>query len=219
MAEFLHLTQVRREDWAEAEVRQSHKEALFAFGEWAIFVLMWRPADEDAGLVGRCLTCYVGEGRSARAFRQGARDKCPDCFGSTFEGGYRARVIRPALFTDRALDTADSPRGALVTDTVTIETTDDFTFHHGDYVLRAGRSRYRGDQKNAVTVRTGFVNPDPGRAIAGSIASAKLEDRNSVAYLIPPTEEVVETLLRRPLTEHLPADLAEHEVTDRGPLL
>jgi hypothetical protein len=219
VASFLHLHQVRPEAWAEDEVRQQHLEALFAFGEWACFALMWRPADEAAGLVERCSTCYVGEGRAARAFRQGAQEKCPNCYGTTFEGGYRARVIRPAIFTDRVADSQDAPRGTLVTDQVTVETTIDFTFHRGDYVFRASGERYQGDEKNAVVVRSGFDNPDQAIAVAGSISQARLEDKASVAYLIPPTPEVLATVLRRPVSEHLPADLSAYEVTDRGPTL
>lgn len=194
-------------------------EALFSFGEWAIYVLLWRTHDEQSGLVKRCQVCFVGEGRSAAAYRQGSKMKCPDCFGTTFEGGYRARVIRPTLFTDRVTDTIDAARGTLVTDTVTAETTGDFTFHHGDYIFRAGGSRYQAEQKNTVTIRSGFGNPDSVDSIAGTISVARLEDIDTVAWTIPPDQATVEQILRRPVTEHLPADLAAYEVVNRGPLI
>lgn len=212
--------EARRQPYAEAQFRDhSHDAALFKFGEWAMFVLMWRPQDEVAGRVTRCSICYEGEGRAARAYKQGAREKCPSCFGTTFEGGYRARVIRPALFTDHVRDSSDGPRGALATDSLTVDTTSDFTFHHGDYIFRAGNGRYQAEEKGVVTIRSGFGNPDDLRSVAGTIAVSRLEDPASVVWMIPPEQTVVETILRRPISEHLPPDLHSFEVTDRGPVL
>lgn len=211
-----HLSQPQ--GWAEDQVRQHHLEALYAFGEYAMFVLMWRSRDFDAGLVGKCTVCQID--RIAQAYQQADQWKCESCFGTTFEGGYRARIIRPAIFTDRVTDTTDeAPRGALHTDTVTIETTEDFTLRHGDFAFRYGDLRYQTEEKGVVVVRSGFDYPDDQRSIAGTISSARLEAHSAMAYTLPPDGDTLDEALRGHLvvTAHLPPDLAALEEI-RGPL-
>jgi Zn-finger nucleic acid-binding protein len=215
-AQPFHFT--NRQPFAEATIRRHHHETLYAYGEYAIFVALWHAEDFDLGLVGRCPVCYASS-RVAQAYGQGERNRCPSCFGTTFEGGYRLKVIRPAIFTDRVTDTADTPRGSVMTDQVTIETTEDFTFRHGDYVIRRGNIRYSTEEKGIVVVRSGFGEPQDPDSIAGTISSARLEDRvTSPAYLVPPTSPAdVEAILNRPVREHLPPDLSVFEDI-RGPV-
>jgi hypothetical protein len=74
--------------WAVDQERQRHLQALYTVGEWTMFCLMWNLEDFQNGLVTRCSVCY---NRSSQAYKQGERNKCPDCFGTTFEGGFRAQ--------------------------------------------------------------------------------------------------------------------------------
>lgn len=215
-----HLT--KQQGWAEDQARQHHEEALYAYGEYAMYFLMWHILDFERGLVGKCTECVLGAGRAAEAYGQGDKRKCPVCFGTTFEGGYRARLIRPSLFTDMNPDTTDeAPRGGVTADSVTIETTSDFTMHHGDYVVRYGNRRYQTEEKAIVVVRSGFDFPGAERSIAGAISSARLEDEKaSVAYIIPPTDtDEINLILRGPdvTTAHLPPEMAAYEDI-RGPL-
>ena len=49
------------QDWAGHWVANSHYEALFQFGEFLLFTLMWTVADFEQGLVGRCQSCFVND--------------------------------------------------------------------------------------------------------------------------------------------------------------
>lgn len=196
----------------------SHREALLAFGEHALFVLMWQAADHRAGLVGRCPACYAGD-RLAQAYGQAPRERCPECFGTTYQGGYRARVVRPALFADSAPDSTDGPRGAQVSDSLSLETTGDLTIRHGDYVFRGDRTRWRVQQASGPVLRDGLDGPDPDERAAGTVGQATYEDEASVAQTIPPTDDELASWLRAyPAGAHLPPDFSGLEDV-RGPLV
>lgn len=183
------------QQWASSTVESSHSEALFSYGELALFVLMWRTVDFDAGLVSHCTVCFGGaQSRQAAAFDQATQNRCPSCFGSTYDGGYRAQVKRPILMADRNSEITERERGVVSTDSINFETTGNITVHNGDYLFRFDGSRYRCDEKNEVIVRTGFVGPDGVDTISGT-SVAHLESSTSVAYLIPPTESALKTML------------------------
>lgn len=172
--------------WASDLVESSHAEALYAFGEYVIFTLMWRPKDFEMGLVGRCQTCFVGTAsRQAAAFQQPTKRECPDCYGTTYEGGFRAQIIRPALLADRNQEVSEENRGVVVTDTIQMETTSDFRLHKGDYVFRGDNTRFQTEEKNEAVVRTGFGAPLTSDSSAGT-TTAHREETTSVAFLIPP---------------------------------
>lgn len=178
----------RPQNWASRLLGSSHEEALFAYGEYGIFTLMWRPEDYANGLVDHCPVCFEGtKGRQAAAWQQPTKRECPNCFGTTFEGGYRAQIVRPMLMSDRQTVVADMREGTTETDTMQFETTSDFTFTLGDYVIRADNTRYQCDTKPEIVVRTGFDDPQSHESL-NSAATAHLEAKTSVAYLIPPTD-------------------------------
>lgn len=172
--------------FADAVVDNSHEEALFAFGEWCLFTLMWRPHDHKRGLVGRCPVCWEGPlQRQAEAFQQATQRECPACFGTTFEGGFRAQIIRPALWSDRNQEISEEARGYTLSDTLLAETTGDFVLHKGDYVFRGDNSRYQVEEKREVIMRSGFVTPATPTSIGGGF-TGHLEDPTSPAFRIPP---------------------------------
>lgn len=174
--------------WASRHVAHAQTEALYAVGELVLFTLMWRPVDFEAGLVGHCTTCFDGaESRQARAFKQPTKRECPDCYGTTYEGGFRAQIIRPALMADRNAETTDAPRGVVTIDTISFETTPDFTLHKGDYLFRFDNTRFQCEERRESIVRTGFVSPMHADSFA-ALSTAHLEDNTSVAFRIPPTD-------------------------------
>lgn len=176
------------QDWEGNFIENAHEEALYAYGEYCLFTLMWHIEDYDAGLVGHCQTCYnTTSSRQAEAFNQPTQRRCPDCFGTTFEGGFRAQIIRPALLTDRDQEIDETQQGVVATDTITLETTSDFTFHLGDYIFRFDNTRFQAEEKNEAIVRTGFSPPWAPNSFAGA-TTAHLEMATAVAYLIPPTD-------------------------------
>lgn len=204
--------------WARDHLAASHQEALYRFGEYAMFVLLWTAEDFDLGRVDHCQRCYETRHREAAVFGQAGQNRCPNCFGTSFEGGFRARIIRPSLWGDSAPDTTKTPRGQVKSDSMAVETTGDFTVHHGDFVVRAGDRRYRALEIAGSWVRSGFADPTLDTAFSGTIPQVRLEDRKaSVAYDVPPAAAGLDPVLRRPVTQHLVIDIATYDLV-RGPL-
>lgn len=210
-----------RETWAQQQVRDSHVQALNEMGEYAVFTLLWWAKDHDAGLVALCPTCTLSDavlGRMSAAYEQPTREKCPDCYGTHFQGGIRAQIVRPSLWTDSNTDTQRTPRGEVSSDAMVIETTEDFTFRHGDYIFRADGSRYQGEEINSTWIRSGFDVPDRLKSVAGQIDQARLEDPSSVAYMIPPSADRLSEILRVSTATHFPPDFGDVEIRN-GPLI
>lgn len=210
-------------DYVLTHLSNSHDEVLYRYGEYAMFAMMWHIADFEAGLVARCPVCYSpsdAEERIAKAYGgQPDRVKCPECFGTSFEGGIRARVIRPAVVSDTNTETQTGRRGEVVTDTVAVETTSDIFLRTGDYVFRHDGSRYRCVEMSTLVLRTGFAVPEQEESVGGVIPSARLEDPASVAYLIPPTTVEMNAVfddLRA--NRHVPADVTALDYAP-GPLV
>jgi hypothetical protein len=200
-----------RQPWAITQEIQRHDEALYSLGEYAAFALMWHEQDFTAGRVGRCPTCFLAEGRVAKAYGQGDRNRCPDCFGTTFEGGLRALIFRPALFTEVDEDEQKTARGIARPAGLNVESTQDFRILHGDYVFRANGHRYQLRVPERVTLRTGFGTPYQSTTSIGyNVGRAALEDVNaSVAYDIPPTATTLRTILSQ--GRYVPFDFSAYE--------
>jgi hypothetical protein len=207
------------QNYAVEQERQRHLDALFSFGEFAVIVLMWRIQDFEEGLVRRCPTCYLAEGKIAEAYGQGARRKCPDCFGSTFEGGYRARIIRPSMWDHDVTDQHEAPRGDTFVDAARMQTTGDFSMNTDDYAFRADGTRWQLRVSDWDLLRTGFQMPSVTSTMLGwNTTTASLEDASSVAYLIPPTPADLAALLVVSNGLRFPPDFSADEDI-RGPLL
>jgi hypothetical protein len=89
------------QNWAIEQERYRHNQALYSVGEMVMFVLMWHVEDHLKGYVRRCPRCFNGDdARAAKVYEQSTVNKCPMCYGTTFEGGVRAKIIRPAIITD-----------------------------------------------------------------------------------------------------------------------
>lgn len=206
-----HLTQPQ--GYAVAQERKRHDEALYAMGEYAAFVLLWNAQDHQRGLVGYCPTCYLSRD-TAKHFHQPSKNRCPDCLGTTFEGGYRALIIRHALFSDTVEDTRAGKRGEVERQGTTVQSTSDFRMRSGDLVLRADASRWRltgGGQSAAFQTGFGHIGHPEGSA-GYNYGQVVKEEETSVAFEIPfdPTLLAVDS--------HVPVDMTPFE-TVRGPLL
>jgi hypothetical protein len=212
----------QRQNWAIEQEQQRHAQALYTVGEMACFVLMWHEIDFLRGLVQRCSTCYQTSdpliNRITQVYNQPTRNKCPDCFGTTFEGGFRARIVRPVIITDTDETEKPDRRGMVHTDDMQVETTWDFRSRNGDYLLRADGSRWRLSAPQRTTLRTGFAHPSQlGTAIAYSALRASYEEEGTVAYLLPPTDAgQLEAVLTTPATT--PPNFAAFEIL-RGDLV
>jgi hypothetical protein len=177
-----------QQGWAIEQERMRHIQALYQVGENAAFFLMWHLLDFEAGLVGRCTRCYAAgrAQRVAEVYNQPTQQKCPDCYGTTFQGGIRARIVRPALFTDADETEHPESRGTQHPVSLTVESSVDFRLREGDYVIRADGTRWRTATPVRTNLRSGFGHPVQGAdAISYNASSARLEDRTSVAYQLP----------------------------------
>jgi hypothetical protein len=205
------------QNWAVDQEHLRHNQALFQIGEYAVFCLLWHIQDYEAGLVGRCLKCYLARGKIAEAYGQPSQNRCVDCLGTTFEGGYRAIIIRPAIFTDTDESEQVSQRGVVHANDVTIDSTSDFRVRTGDYCFRRNNDRYYLRVPNRITVRTGFSHPyQTAAAIGYNHSRATLEDPASVAYMAPPSDFELASILS--MTSRKPIDFSDYE-TIRGPLI
>lgn len=207
-----------RQNWAIEQERLRHNQALYSLGEYAVFVLLWHEQDLTAGRVQRCPTCYVAQGLVSEAYGQGDQNRCPDCYGTTFEGGIRALIYRPALFTEVDEDEQKTARGIARPASVDVESTEDFRMLHGDYVFRANGHRYQLRVPQRTTLRTGFGTPYQTTTNLGyMMGRAAYEDPNtSVAYTIPPSATELKAMLGQGRYE--PFDFSGNEQIN-GPLI
>jgi hypothetical protein len=204
-----------QQNWAVEQERQRHDQALWSLGENTLFCLLWTARDYDNGLVGLCTVCAAD--RISKAYGQATRNKCPSCFGTRFEGGYRALIVRPAIFTDADDGQSFTARGVVSPQEVHLETTSDFRVHSGDYAMRGTGERLQLRAPQRTTLRTGFGTPRQREVgTAYNLTRAAVEDENSVAYTIPPSpDDLVDILSRSGST---PPSFADIEVI-RAPLI
>ncbi len=203
--------------WAIEQERLRHNEAMYHVGEMTMFTLMWHVLDFEAGLVQRCNRCFISSGRITEAYGQATQNKCPDCFGTTFEGGFRAQIVRPAIYTDTDEDERMDRRGVIHPNDVQIETTTDFRVRQGDYAFRQDGTRWylRGPQR--ITLRAGFGHPSQtDTAIGYNHSRVTVEDPDSVAYIIPPVAATVKTILSN--YARTPQDYSAYEIIN-APLI
>jgi hypothetical protein len=206
--------------------RERHIQALWQYGELAVFVLLWTTVDYGAGLAVRCPRCFLGttaaaiadrEQTIAQAYGQGNQYLCPVCYNSQFVAadpltggtpGIRCLLVRPAVFSDIDRDTQQhTARGVMNPAVINAETTPDFRVRHGDFMFRGSGDRFRLSIPKRVTLRTGFAEPYQAvAAITYNQLAAGLEDPASVAYIIPPDAPTLATWLgtytRLPVSYH-----------------
>lgn len=213
----------QEEDWATYQERMRHAQALYQYGEYAMFVMMWGLVDFEKGLVGRCNRCYGSNGsqqhRIADVYNQPTQNECPDCLGTTFEGGIRAKIVRPSMWADLDEKEELANRGVVHPERVSVESTWDFRMRKGDYILRSDGSRWRiPDSPQRVTLRTGYMHPDQAEtSITYHRIEARYAEHGSVVSLIPPTSTAA---LREILTRtgYKPSQFDDVEVIN-GPLI
>lgn len=203
--------------WAIEQERRRHNQALWYFGEPVVFALMWHLEDHQKGLVGRCPTCYEAQGQIAEVYGQASHAKCLDCFGTSFEGGFKALIVRPAIFSDSDDNETKHSRGVVTPQDLTIESTPDFRVRTGDFALRINGDRFFLRVPERVTLRTGFAPPtQTDTAIGYNHANAVQEDPTSAAYLIPPANDELAVILGH--ISRIPRDWGTFEII-RAPLI
>lgn len=202
--------------WSYEQQRMRHEDALWQLGELCLFVLLWSVEDHVAGYVQKCTTCETNS-RIHEVYNQAKINKCPDCFGTNFEGGYRATIIRPAIISDDDPGETLGPRGVSHQTNVYVESTTDFRVREGDYMLRANDTRFRLRTPSSANMRTGFGTPyNTLNSVGYNLNQATLEDKTSVAYMIPPQADDLRYVLHNAI--RIPQDKSPWEDI-RAPLI
>lgn len=203
-----------KQGYALQQARDRHTEVLFRRGEYALFILMWDVSDFERGLVGRCPTCVnVYSADTVNAFGgQPAKDNCIDCFGTGFEGGWKAQIVRPALW-DSSVEPEqyEERRGTHQRQTLAVQSTFDFRLNKGDFIVRKDGTRWYARAPLKSGLSTGFGGTD---ALGFNHTAVTLEAPDSVAFLIPPSNGFILPMLQ--ITGHDPVDFSVVEEIKPG---
>jgi hypothetical protein len=209
--------------------RQRHAEAIYAFGEYAMFCLLWNAIDYDAGLVQHCPNCYSTTDGISEVYNQPSLAKCAYCYGTTFFllsagvsglGGLKARIIRPCLWNPTDESQKLTAQGEIVTSVSQVQSISDFRMRTGDVVMKADGTRWRIATHETATVISGFQAANDVRAMIGyNYGQATREDESMPIFLIPPdTPTVIATLDTSLIPNYPPADITAYDVVN-GPLI
>jgi hypothetical protein len=207
-----------REPWAIRRQRRNHDEAVMAYGEYCIIVMLWILPDHEKNLVERCSRCWGENAEVADVYGQGRQKDCPVCYGTNYEGGYKAILYRPSMWDYNEPTEEEARRGEITRQTASVQLPSDFTPKNGDYLIRRDGTRWQVQSTSTNHLRTGFGTSDARTdALGWNLASVVREDESAVAYLIPPTTEEAIERLSVSDCRYWPMDFSEHEVI-RGPV-
>lgn len=212
------------EPWAIQSLRKDHEQALYQRGEPTILVLMWQLRDFRAGLVGRCQSCAADQTVAdptifTDTYKQPARAYCPDCFGTTFEGGWKAQVLRPALWDTEEVEVQENTRGVVERLHATMQIPSGVALTNGDYAIRLDNTRWQCGQPTSTVMHLGYGyngGPDGNTIGYAAISMQRVDADGDPAMLLPPTPEVVAQVLTS-YNAHVPLDNSTFD-TVRGPI-
>lgn len=170
------------QQFANNHAERWHEESLRVMGEYTAWVLRWRVEDHTAGLVDRCSVCGVDDPDYFRVYGQPDNANCPNCLGTTFEGGYRAIVVRPTTWNFGEEDNQEGRRGEVSILSADVQTTSDFRAKRGDWALQHDGRRWQVQGIRDTKVHTGFIGTDRDRQTMGYGYTMQLEDPSSLIY-------------------------------------
>lgn len=209
--------------------RQRHNEAIYAYGEYAMFALMWNAIDFDAGLVQHCPQCYSTINGISEVYNQPSFTACNVCYGTTFFllsagvgglGGLKARITRPCLWNPTDESQKLVSQGEIITSVSQVQSISDFRMRTGDAVLKADGTRWRVATHNTDSLISGFQAANDVRAMVGyNYGQAVREDESMPIFLIPPdTDTVMDFLDTSVIPNYPPANIGTYDVIN-GPLI
>ena len=126
--------------YALAQEQMRADDAVIWFGEPTVWVAWWGLADFTASLVDRCPTCYEGNDIAA-AYGQGTSAACPNCYGTTFEGGFRFIICRPGLWSHTHQSETLRKEGVTEIAAAKLQGLSTFGMRDNDMAIRADGSR------------------------------------------------------------------------------
>ena len=209
--------------------RQRHAEAIMAYGEYAMFCLLWNAIDFNDGLVQHCPNCYSTIDGISDTYNQPSISKCPICYGTTFFllsagvdglGGLKARIIRPCLWNPTDESQRLTAQGEIITSVSQVQSISDFRMRTGDVIMKADGTRWRVATHETDSIISGFQAANDVRAMIGyNYGQATREDESMPVFLIPPdTATVISVLDTSVIPNYPPADITAYDVVN-GPLI
>jgi hypothetical protein len=215
------------------QVRMYHADAVYALGEYSMFILLWGITDLQAGTVQRCPYCYDrpdATGRDAaiaEVYGQPALALCSYCYGTTFFklsadelGGLKAKLVRPCMWTNSDEIHKREAQGEFIAATSSVQSTSDFRMRSGDYVFRADGTRWRVYPSPQISdsVITGLQAANDLNSMVGyKYDGMTRQDEGTVAYLVPPTSPFdLQTILDISLVPNWPICFEDYEVYNNG---
>jgi len=177
------------ENWAQIDQQRFHDETLQWFGEECIVRLLWRAEDAAAGLVTYCQTCQdsfnptnpdaMTQARMSRAYRQTGNSYCPDCYGTTFTGGFQPVAYHLYML---AADTEDIRKslstGQFWQERPQVQFSWYPTLRQGDLVFRV--TSWNGNTPTSTGARFQVSAVDPKTVRTGPVNSAPIPYRTNV---------------------------------------
>ena len=172
-------------DYAIEQEKLRHNDALTWLGEMTAWICLWSVRDFQKGLVERCSVCYLPLGAIADTYKQVPSQSCPNCYGTTFEGGVRAIVYRPGLWDQVRAKEEVEKRGLAVRQTARVNIPSDLEMRDNDFAVRADGTRWKIEQPVNQGIVTGFASVSDWKRTVGTYCESQLLDQTSIAYLIP----------------------------------
>lgn len=201
--------------------RVRHDDAVHWFGEMTCFLSWWRPADREAGLVGPCTTCNtkMTDSRIVEAYGQAAQHLCPNCYGTTFEGGLRSIFYRPAIWNLTPVEHDVKRRGEVEIIRGTLQVISNLDLHDGDHAVRADGTCWKMDQASWQEITTGFGSQRgvTSRRLQSAVQIALEDDKSTAPYLVDVNFDALNLIGWEPYVPHSPHPLDVDNVTGGMP--
>ncbi len=208
------------QNWAVEQERLRNQQALYAYGEYVIVYSMWDIGSFHRGEVEHCSRCWLADEIAAKTYKQPMEEKCSGCFGTGFEGGYRARLVRPAVILESSeTEHVQADRGHHDRSSVNVNIAAEFMMHNGDYMIRADNTRWQLHSASVELLSTGFAHLSRGgSAIGHSVSSATAVPHSSVAFMLDPVDAAEVEVLIGAQYLRSPQDFTDFEII-RAPLI
>ena len=212
------VNQVWMQPWAAdpkfyevAQEQWRSEEAMWRYGELAALVSMWSVKDYEAGECKLCPTCNLGDPAVQSVYKQPAYEKCPTCYGALYvgpHGGVKAFLVKPSIWTWGEENTAWGRRGETERQEGNVTFPGSSFLQVRDYIFRGDGYRFQVTNWSGTHLATGFMTQSHTQTAVSYVAQvAREEPTTSPAYLIPPDQPTLISLLNQPYLRFPPEAL------------
>lgn len=202
--------------------QQRHDDAIHWFGEMSCFLSWWRIEDFNSGYVERCSTCSSAVPDDVfEAYKQPHQTKCPNCYGTTFEGGLRAVYYRPAIWDLTPVSEDVQKRGEVRRVRGVVQTLSDLDLRDGDHIVRSDGTRWCMDQPvwQEITTGMGSQRGIINRRLRGKVNVNREEEKGDPVWLVPVNLNALALVGWVPYVPHQPHPLDQYNIPETAGLI